>query len=82
MNHLRLGTLFVLLLGQSSVVNACPLCDSERAKEVRAGLLDQDLGTNLFAATLPFVVLAGVVGIVHFGPFRKTKGSAAHGRKS
>jgi hypothetical protein len=49
---------------------ACPICDSDRAEEVRAGLADDALGRNLLAAALPFGLLAGLVALVHFGPAR------------
>jgi hypothetical protein len=53
---------------------ACPVCDRETGRQVRAGIFDEEFGRNLMAATLPFVVFLGVVAAIHGG--RRPPGSA------
>lgn len=74
--HRTLATVAACLA--SSPATACPLCESERADDVRAGLVDEDLGRNLAATVAPFVTLAGLVAAVRFG----TAGDEARGRRS
>ena len=59
----------VVLLGALSPAagRACPFCDSSQAVEVRAGLVDDSTPTTLAAVAAPFVIVAGVISIVHFG---------------
>jgi hypothetical protein len=59
----------LLLLAAFSPVTAyaCPLCDSPQAVEVRAGLVDELTPTTLAAVTVPFLIVAGVISVVHFG---------------
>lgn len=45
--------------------SACPLCDSLEAREVREGIFNEQFGTNLGKALLPFAAVFGVMGIVH-----------------
>jgi hypothetical protein len=47
---------------------ACTVCDSTAGQEVRAGLVNGDIVSNLLAVLLPFVAFAGVVAFVHFCP--------------
>lgn len=72
--RLRNRLVLVLNLAAPAAALACPLCDSERAKEVRAGLLDAHLGKNVAAAALPFAVLAALVVGVHCGGSRSGSG--------
>ena len=46
---------------------ACPVCDSDDGARVRTALVDDDLPMNLLAVTAPFILVSGVVAIVHFG---------------
>ena len=47
---------------------ACPVCDGDRAREVRAGIADREhLATTVAGVLLPFVVSFAVVGAVHLG---------------
>lgn len=59
----------LLLLGvfRSATGYACPLCDSPQAVEVRAGLVDEFTPTTLAAVTVPFLIVASVISVVHFG---------------
>ncbi len=57
----------VAMCGAAATAHACPLCDSDRAEEVRAGLFDDQFARNLAASVLPFTLLAGLVAAVHFG---------------
>lgn len=58
-----------LLLAAFSPVTvyACPFCDSSQAVEVRAGLADEFTPTTLAAVTLPFLIVASVISVIHFG---------------
>jgi hypothetical protein len=58
----------VALASQAATLSACPLCDSETASQVRAGLLDdQHVADSLLATIMPFLLLAAFVAAVHFG---------------
>ena len=65
----RLGVLPLVFttLWISDQAWACSLCDSERAREVRAGVFDESFGRHVAAAVAPFALLAGLIGAVHFG---------------
>jgi hypothetical protein len=63
MQFILTGT--AMLLSQSAV--ACPLCRSETAKAIRAGLIDENLPISLAATLAPFLLVLGIVGFVHFG---------------
>lgn len=64
----------IALLALAGTASACPVCDSERGAEVRAGLRE-DVGSVVAVAAvgLPFVVVAGVVAAVHAGPVRRKR---------
>ena len=49
---------------------ACPVCDTGTGREVRAELVDENLGVSVLATVAPFAVVLGVVAAVHFGPPR------------
>jgi uncharacterized membrane protein len=55
-------------LVSASTALACPLCDSETGRQVRAGIFNADFVTNLVLTLLPFPVLLGLVAWIHFGP--------------
>ncbi len=58
----------IVLLGTiSPAARACPLCDSSQAVDVRAGLVDDFTPTTLAAVVAPFVIVAGIISMVHFG---------------
>jgi hypothetical protein len=61
---LRYGLALLLFLGTTAA--ACPFCDSQRAGEVRPGIVDGDLARTVLAIVLPFVLTFGVVAAVHF----------------
>ncbi len=63
----QIAAAIVLLIGHVPFASACPVCNSETGEQVRAGLLDGNLALNLLAVVLPFVVLAGVTTVIHFG---------------
>ena len=60
------------LLAQATAVLACPVCDGATGAQVRDGLFaDGEMARNLLAIALPFVIVAGVAAMIHFGfPFR------------
>ena len=65
---MRLVPVLLLLAAcRSATGYACPLCDSPQAVEVRAGLIDELTPTTLAALTVPFLIVAGVISVVHFG---------------
>jgi hypothetical protein len=49
-------------LGQPAA--ACPLCDSDTGRQVRANLFGPDFGTNLATVLLPFPGLLAMVVLV------------------
>lgn len=56
----------VLLLASSAP--ACPLCESETGRQVRAGIFDDDFGKNVALTLIPFPVLAVIVAFIYHGP--------------
>jgi hypothetical protein len=46
---------------------ACTLCDSAAARQLRAGLFDDNLPLNLLATLTPFMTVSAVVTWIHFG---------------
>jgi hypothetical protein len=46
---------------------ACPICESETGKRVRAGIFATDFGYNLVVTLLPFPVFIGITALIHFG---------------
>jgi hypothetical protein len=66
---MRVGTLVAALwLGAETVgwAAGCPVCSSGTGRQVRAGLVDGNMGVSVLATVLPFVVLGGVVAGIHF----------------
>ena len=57
-------TLLVLLV--PSVAQACPVCDSETAQQLRAELRGEALGISVVAIASPFIVTVGLVAAIHF----------------
>lgn len=51
----------------TSTAWACPLCDSETAKEVRAGIFNSDFASTALLTLLPFPILLSMVGLIYFG---------------
>jgi hypothetical protein len=70
----RTALLPALLLLPAAAADACPVCQSETGKQVRAGIFNADFGSNLLAISLPFPVLLGVAAALHFG-FRPREGA-------
>ncbi len=60
--------LLAVLLLVAGDATACPVCDTGTGEQVRAGIMDGDLGLNLLATLLPFTVVLAVVAVIHFGP--------------
>ena len=59
--------LFGLLLLLPAVADACPVCESETGREVRAGIFGEDFGPNLLMTLLPFPILLGIAAAFYFG---------------
>ena len=57
-------TSFLLLA--AALVGACPVCDSETGRDVRAGIVYGDFARNVLATVLPFAVVLGGVVAFHF----------------
>lgn len=58
---------FALTLFAAAPAWSCPVCDSPTAVEVRSGLAEDLNAKTLAAVAMPFVVVAGVVAMIHFG---------------
>ncbi len=65
---IRIVAAFALTLSITSLVQGCPLCESEAGKRVRSGIFDADFGFHLTVTLLPFLVFVAIVGLIHFGP--------------
>lgn len=63
---LRLGALAAALVVSAGPAAACPVCESDTGKQVRAGIFGEEFGTNVVLTLLPFPVLAGLVAVIHF----------------
>ena len=50
-----------------AAASGCPVCDSATGREVRAGIVAGDFGSNLLAVVLPFAAVAAVAAAVHCG---------------
>ena len=46
---------------------ACPVCDSDTGKAVRAGVFGGDFGFNLLVTVIPFVVCLGITAVIYYG---------------
>lgn len=44
---------------------ACPVCDRETGRQVRAGIFDADFAFNLLATVLPFGIFLGITAAIH-----------------
>ena len=44
---------------------ACPLCHSPTGEKVRDGIFNSQFPITLVSMALPFVVIAGVVAVIH-----------------
>lgn len=58
---------------------ACPLCDSETGRAVRAGVFDGSFLANLGVLLAPFPVIAGASVLVH-GPRERGRITGAGAR--
>lgn len=65
---LRLVMPVWVVLVVASTAPACPLCESETGRQVRAGIFDDDFGKNVVLTLLPFPVLAVIVALIYYGP--------------
>lgn len=61
------GLLLFLSLTISVVIQACPFCKSDTAKEIRASLFGPDLTFNLFITILPFLICFLIVYFIYHG---------------
>lgn len=48
-------------------VTACPICDTETGRQVRAGIFGDDFWSTLLVVVSPFPVLLLVIAAYHFG---------------
>ena len=58
---------FVAAIASPSLTLACPVCDTPTGQQIRSGILNHDLTTNLFATLAPFPILLLIVAAIHFG---------------
>lgn len=63
---LRLGTMAAVIFVLAAPAAACPVCDSETGKRVRAGIFGDRFAADAGLTLLPFPVLAGLVVLIHF----------------
>jgi hypothetical protein len=62
----KLCSTAAISLALAAPAAACPVCDSETGRTIRAGIFDDDFGANVLLTLLPFPVLAGVVVLIHY----------------
>ena len=67
MKSSNIVTCFMIVLVASATASACPVCDTETGRDVRAGIFDGAFGRNVSLTLLPFPVLLAVVAMIHFG---------------
>jgi hypothetical protein len=51
----------VLILTPGVATNACPVCDSEQGRQVRAGVFDEGFAHNTLETIAAFPVVVGVI---------------------
>jgi len=56
----------ITLWGPLPVAVACPYCDTETGRQVRAGIFNDEFLTNVTVTLLPLFLLAGIVVLIHF----------------
>lgn len=56
----------LLMLLLSPLAQSCPLCDSDTARQVRAGLFDSRFVSNVGVTVLPFIVFAAIVALTYY----------------
>jgi hypothetical protein len=57
----------VVVLARAHSVSACPHCDSEIGRQVRAGIFNDHFWSNAALTLLPIPILVGIVALIHFG---------------
>jgi hypothetical protein len=57
--------LFLIVISLPTV--ACPLCNSNTAKDVRASIFGPDLSFNLFVTIFPFLIFGTIVFFIYRG---------------
>jgi hypothetical protein len=68
---IKIYSVVIAILFASSAWS-CPVCDSDTGQQVRAAIVDRDIGLNIVATLIPFAVVLGVTALIHFGgPRRK-----------
>lgn len=65
------------LLLLATAASACPLCDTETGRQVRADLLAADFAVTLLSVIAPFPVLLLLVAALHHGMRRFDKLSSS-----
>jgi hypothetical protein len=55
-----------VLLLFSGTASACPVCESETGREVRAGIFNELFWENVLLTLLPFPILLAVVALIYF----------------
>ena len=59
---------FLLTLGASSSVSACPFCGSSTADQVRAGIFNSDFVYHLGVSFAPFPILIAILILIYYWP--------------
>lgn len=59
----------LIFLASAQAASACPFCNSQTAKQIRAALFGPDLLYNVFITILPFLVCGIVVYLIYRGGF-------------
>ena len=55
------------LLVPAPPASACPQCRAGIARQVRAGIYDDQFAFNVFATLMPFGIFLGIAAAIHFG---------------
>jgi hypothetical protein len=62
----RIAGAYLALLAQTAVAQACPFCDSNTGVTVRSAIFGAEFVANLCAVLSPFLLLFGLVSVMHF----------------
>jgi hypothetical protein len=67
MRRFVLAPVFSFVALGAAQLLACPLCNSDTGRLVRAGIINKQFGSNLLLTLLPGGVLLAIVFLIHLG---------------
>lgn len=67
---LKIILLIMVLIHSSFSVLACPLCDSERAEQIREAIFGADFFMNIGMILLPFIIFLIITLLICYGKLK------------